>query len=103
MNGRQANLENTISSGEELVEQQHFASEDIRNRINEVRQEWTHLSDLAEKRRTKLKEAEDLYQVSHQHVENLSSIPDSSKSLLIFIPIVLGKYGSLRLIMLPSD
>ena len=63
MNGRQMNLDNTIAGGEELVAQQHFASEDIRNRINEVRQEWISVTKLAEKRRTKLKEAEDLYQV----------------------------------------
>jgi len=63
MNGRQVNMDNTIAAGEELVAEQHFASEDIRNRINDVRQEWINVTELAEKRRTKLKEAEDLYQV----------------------------------------
>ena len=63
MNGRQVNLDNTISSGEELVKENHFASDDIRNRINEVRQEWNNITDLAEKRRTKLQDAEALYQV----------------------------------------
>ncbi|XP_076810469.1 spectrin beta chain, non-erythrocytic 1-like isoform X3 [Clavelina lepadiformis] len=62
MKGRKSALENTVASGEELIKQDHFASDDIRSRINSISEQWENLEQLATARRTRLQEAENLYQ-----------------------------------------
>lgn len=63
MTGRRANLDNVIGIGENLIKEDHFASDDIQSRIDEVLREWNNISDLAKKRRERLAEVEALYQV----------------------------------------
>ncbi|XP_077975326.1 spectrin beta chain, non-erythrocytic 1-like isoform X4 [Styela clava] len=62
MAGRKMIKDQSIKAGELLLEQEHFASDEIRSRISEVEQQWENLDDLAKERRKKLEQANDLYQ-----------------------------------------
>nr|CAB3266546.1 spectrin beta chain, non-erythrocytic 1-like [Phallusia mammillata] len=62
MNGRKTMLTNTVAVGEQLIEQKHFASDDISSRISETHEEWNNLEKLTADRRGRLQDAKDLYQ-----------------------------------------
>lgn len=56
-------LQQTIAGGEELVTQDHYASDEIKTRINDGMAQWDNLEELAEQRKKKLEEANNLCQV----------------------------------------
>lgn len=62
-------LDQSIKAGELLVEQEHFASDDIQEKIKDVEQQWKNLEDLAKARRKRLGEASDIYQVIENNIE----------------------------------
>nr|XP_026689485.1 spectrin beta chain, non-erythrocytic 1 isoform X2 [Ciona intestinalis] len=62
MKGRKAMLANTISVGEDLIKEDHFASEDIQKHISDINEQWENLEQLADGRNELLKEANKLYQ-----------------------------------------
>lgn len=64
MAGRKTMLDQSIKSGEELINQDHFASNEIKDRINEVKEQWQSLEALAKMRRKKLEDASELFQVT---------------------------------------
>uniref|UniRef100_H2ZPE1 Spectrin beta chain n=1 Tax=Ciona savignyi TaxID=51511 RepID=H2ZPE1_CIOSA len=61
MNGRKAMLANAIAVGEDLISEDHFASQDIAKHISDINEQWKNLEELAEARNELLR-ANKLYQ-----------------------------------------
>jgi spectrin beta len=60
--GHESTLQVSISGGEELVQQGHFGSERIQQRIMEVTEMWGALIDLMDARKKRLTDAVDFHQ-----------------------------------------
>ena len=58
-------LKSAVNVGEQLVEEKHFASSDIKERIAEIHSEWKGLEEAKRNRWNKLQNAKSLYQVGH--------------------------------------
>lgn len=56
-------LNSVIVVGEDLINAQHFGSDKIKQRIDEIAEAWKHLMDFAAYRRKRLLEAVDFHQV----------------------------------------
>ena len=67
MKGRQPQCEEVCRVGENLVNSRHYASNDIRLRINSLREKWQRLRDLVAQRRTRLEDAAESHQVSNHY------------------------------------
>ena len=65
MQARQPYCERICQSGEELISNKHYASRDIRQRINSLRDKWKKLQELASMRRTRLDDAFESHQVTN--------------------------------------
>ncbi|KAJ8913948.1 hypothetical protein NQ315_015185 [Exocentrus adspersus] len=59
----ESQLEAALGVGEELINGGHFGAEKIQERLNEIRDAWKHLLDLAAYRRKRLEEAVDYHQL----------------------------------------
>ncbi|KAM6956795.1 spectrin beta chain, non-erythrocytic 1-like isoform 2-T2 [Aplochiton taeniatus] len=57
MSGRAAHLQQTIRQGDQLVADNHFGSDKIRERIHDIREQWAALEALSAVRKTRLQEA----------------------------------------------
>ncbi|KAJ1156330.1 hypothetical protein NDU88_009054 [Pleurodeles waltl] len=62
MSGRSGNFRQTIREGEEMIKEDHFGSEKIRERINDIEEQWASLEQLSAIRKKHLKEAASLHQ-----------------------------------------
>ena len=60
--GHESALQVSISGGDELIQQGHFGSEKIQERIQEVTERWTHLINLMDDRKRRLTDAVDFHQ-----------------------------------------
>ncbi|XP_069033280.1 spectrin beta chain, non-erythrocytic 1 isoform X1 [Embiotoca jacksoni] len=57
MSGRAAHLQQTIKQGEELVANDHFGADKIRERIQDIQEQWAALERLSAVRKARLQEA----------------------------------------------
>ena len=64
MKARFSHCEAVCSSGEQLIQNNHYARRDIQARINSLRDKWQKLLDLSSKRRVRLDDAYESHQVT---------------------------------------
>ncbi|KAM6996873.1 spectrin beta chain, non-erythrocytic 1 isoform 2-T2 [Tautogolabrus adspersus] len=57
MSGRAAHLQQTIKQGEELVANNHFGADKIKERIQDIQEQWAALERLSAVRKARLQEA----------------------------------------------
>ncbi|KAK2824698.1 hypothetical protein Q5P01_021873 [Channa striata] len=57
MSGRAAHLQQTIKQGEELVANNHFGADKIKERIQDIQEQWAALERLSAVRKARLEEA----------------------------------------------
>ncbi|XP_066553312.1 spectrin beta chain, non-erythrocytic 1 isoform X1 [Amia ocellicauda] len=62
MSGRSGHLQQTIREGEEMVSNDHFGSDKIRERISDIQEQWANLERLSAVRKQRLEEACSLHQ-----------------------------------------
>lgn len=62
MSGRSGHFEQAIKEGEDMIAEEHFGSEKIRERIIYIREQWAHLEQLSAIRKKRLEEALLLHQ-----------------------------------------
>ncbi|XP_057627267.1 spectrin beta chain, non-erythrocytic 1 isoform X2 [Chionomys nivalis] len=62
MSGRSAHFEQAIKEGEDMIAEEHFGSEKIRERITYIREQWANLEQLSAIRKKRLEEASLLHQ-----------------------------------------
>uniref|UniRef100_K7FYR6 Spectrin beta chain n=2 Tax=Pelodiscus sinensis TaxID=13735 RepID=K7FYR6_PELSI len=62
MSGRSGNFQQAIKEGEDMVAEEHFGSEKIRERIKDMREQWANLELLSAIRKKRLEEASLLHQ-----------------------------------------
>ncbi|XP_012379042.1 spectrin beta chain, non-erythrocytic 1 isoform X2 [Dasypus novemcinctus] len=62
MSGRSSHFEQAIKEGEDMIAEEHFGSEKIRERIVYIREQWANLEQLSAIRKTRLEEASLLHQ-----------------------------------------
>lgn len=68
MQARYHRCEQFCNIGQQLVNNGHFASKDIKNRIKNIQERWQKLRELAAKRKTRLDDAAESHQVRHTHI-----------------------------------
>ena len=66
LSGRHAELMENCQVGEDLIKANHTGSSQIRERIDNVKDSWERLQELAAARKKRLQEALDMYQVGSQ-------------------------------------
>ncbi|KAG8443698.1 hypothetical protein GDO86_009029 [Hymenochirus boettgeri] len=62
MSGRSGHLLQTIKEGEEMIAEDHFGSEKIRERINDIQEQWANLESLSARRKKRLEETSSFHQ-----------------------------------------
>ncbi|XP_069464336.1 spectrin beta chain, non-erythrocytic 1 isoform X2 [Ambystoma mexicanum] len=62
MSGRSGHFRQTIREGEEMIRDEHFGSEKIRERITDIEEQWANLEHLSAIRKNHLQEASSLHQ-----------------------------------------
>uniref|UniRef100_A0A9L0SSS3 Spectrin beta chain n=1 Tax=Equus caballus TaxID=9796 RepID=A0A9L0SSS3_HORSE len=62
MSGRSSHFEQAIKEGEDMITEEHFGSEKIRERIIYIREQWANLEQLSAIRKKRLEEALLLHQ-----------------------------------------
>eukprot|EP00069_Balaena_mysticetus_P007226 bmy_19123T0 len=62
MSGRSGHFEQAIKEGEDMIAEEHFGSEKIRERIAYIHEQWAHLEQLSAIRKKRLEEASLLHQ-----------------------------------------
>uniref|UniRef100_A0A3B3VDV9 Spectrin beta chain, non-erythrocytic 1 n=1 Tax=Poecilia latipinna TaxID=48699 RepID=A0A3B3VDV9_9TELE len=62
MSGRAAHLQQTVRQGQQLVDDNHFGAEKIKERIQDIQDQWATLERLSAVRKTRLQEACNLHQ-----------------------------------------
>ncbi|XP_023559320.1 spectrin beta chain, non-erythrocytic 1 isoform X6 [Octodon degus] len=62
MSGRSGHFEQAIREGEDMIAEEHFGSEKIRERIIYIREQWANLEQLSAVRKKRLEEASLLHQ-----------------------------------------
>nr|XP_012633267.1 spectrin beta chain, non-erythrocytic 1 isoform X3 [Microcebus murinus] len=62
MSGRSGHFEQAIKEGEDMITEEHFGSEKIRERIIYIREQWANLEQLSAIRKKRLEEASLLHQ-----------------------------------------
>uniref|UniRef100_A0A6Q2XCD5 Spectrin beta chain n=1 Tax=Esox lucius TaxID=8010 RepID=A0A6Q2XCD5_ESOLU len=62
LSGRAGHLQQTIKQGEELVAADHFGADKIRERIQDIQEQWAALERLSAVRKARLEEACNLHQ-----------------------------------------
>ncbi|XP_073195261.1 spectrin beta chain, non-erythrocytic 1 isoform X2 [Lepidochelys kempii] len=62
MSGRSGNFQQAIKEGEDMIAEEHFGSEKIRERIKDMREQWANLEQLSAIRKKRLEEASLLHQ-----------------------------------------
>ncbi|XP_074019070.1 spectrin beta chain, non-erythrocytic 1 [Numenius arquata] len=62
MSGRSGHFQQAIKEGEDMIAEEHFGSEKIRERIKDIREQWANLEQLSAIRKKRLEEAALLHQ-----------------------------------------
>ncbi|XP_061600718.1 LOW QUALITY PROTEIN: spectrin beta chain, non-erythrocytic 1-like [Cololabis saira] len=62
MTGRSAHLQQSVRQGDELVAEQHFGADKIKERILDIQEQWAALERLSAVRKARLQEACNLHQ-----------------------------------------
>ncbi|XP_038607716.1 spectrin beta chain, non-erythrocytic 1 isoform X3 [Tachyglossus aculeatus] len=62
MSGRSGHFEQAIKEGEDMIAEEHFGAEKIRERIGYIREQWANLEQLSAVRKKRLEEASLLHQ-----------------------------------------
>ncbi|NWX86000.1 SPTB2 protein, partial [Nothoprocta ornata] len=62
MSGRSGHFQQAIKEGEEMIAEEHFGSEKIKERIKDIREQWANLEQLSAIRKKRLEEASLLHQ-----------------------------------------
>uniref|UniRef100_A0A6I8R128 Spectrin beta chain n=1 Tax=Xenopus tropicalis TaxID=8364 RepID=A0A6I8R128_XENTR len=62
MSGRSGHLLQTIKEGEEMIAEDHFGSEKIRERIKDIQEQWANLEHLSAIRKKRLEDTTSSYQ-----------------------------------------
>ncbi|XP_009286726.1 PREDICTED: spectrin beta chain, non-erythrocytic 1 isoform X4 [Aptenodytes forsteri] len=62
MSGRSGHFQQAIKEGEDMIAEEHFGSEKIRERIKDIRGQWANLEQLSAIRKKRLEEASLLHQ-----------------------------------------
>ncbi|NWU66799.1 SPTB2 protein, partial [Pterocles burchelli] len=62
MSGRSGHFQQAIKEGEDMIAEEHFGSEKIRERIKDIREQWANLEQLFAIRKKRLEEASLLHQ-----------------------------------------
>ncbi|XP_025057358.1 spectrin beta chain, non-erythrocytic 1 isoform X1 [Alligator sinensis] len=62
MSGRSGHFQQTIKEGEDMIAEEHFGSEKIKERIKDIREQWANLEQLSAIRKKRLEEASLLHQ-----------------------------------------
>uniref|UniRef100_A0A663N1U1 Spectrin beta, non-erythrocytic 1 n=1 Tax=Athene cunicularia TaxID=194338 RepID=A0A663N1U1_ATHCN len=62
MSGRSGHFQQAIKEGEDMIVEEHFGSEKIRERIKDIREQWANLEQLSAIRKKRLEEASLLHQ-----------------------------------------
>ncbi|MGH0172127.1 UNVERIFIED_CONTAM: hypothetical protein FKN15_000244 [Acipenser sinensis] len=62
MSGRYTHLQQTIREGEDMISDDHFGSDKIRERIMDIKEQWANLEQLSAIRKKRLQEASNLHQ-----------------------------------------
>uniref|UniRef100_A0A7M4F886 Spectrin beta chain n=1 Tax=Crocodylus porosus TaxID=8502 RepID=A0A7M4F886_CROPO len=62
MSGRSGHFQQTIKEGEDMIAEEHFGSEKIKERIKDIREQWANLEQLSAVRKKRLEEASLLHQ-----------------------------------------
>ncbi|XP_028927665.1 spectrin beta chain, non-erythrocytic 1 isoform X3 [Ornithorhynchus anatinus] len=62
MSGRSGHFEQAIKEGEDMIAEEHFGAEKIRERIGYIREQWANLEQLSAIRKKRLEEASLLHQ-----------------------------------------
>ncbi|KAM9257685.1 spectrin beta chain, non-erythrocytic 1 [Cariama cristata] len=62
MSGRSGHFQQAIKEGEDMIAEEHFGSEKIRERIKDIREQWANLEQLSAIRKKRLEEASLLHQ-----------------------------------------
>ncbi|KAM4771567.1 spectrin beta chain, non-erythrocytic 1 isoform 1-T1 [Rhinophrynus dorsalis] len=62
MSGRSGHLLQTIKEGEEMIAEDHFGSEKIRQRIQDIQEQWANLEQLSAIRKKRLEETSSFHQ-----------------------------------------
>ncbi|XP_077190308.1 spectrin beta chain, non-erythrocytic 1 isoform X2 [Paroedura picta] len=62
MSGRSSHFQQAVKEGEDMIAEDHFGSEKIRERINDIQNQWANLEQLSAIRKKRLEEASLLHQ-----------------------------------------
>ncbi|XP_015276703.1 PREDICTED: spectrin beta chain, non-erythrocytic 1 isoform X2 [Gekko japonicus] len=62
MSGRSSHFQQAVKEGEGMIAEDHFGSEKIRERINDIQSQWANLEQLSAIRKKRLEEASLLHQ-----------------------------------------
>ncbi|XP_019363607.1 PREDICTED: spectrin beta chain, non-erythrocytic 1 isoform X2 [Gavialis gangeticus] len=62
MSGRSGHFQQTVKEGEDMIAEEHFGSEKIKERIRDIREQWANLEQLSAIRKKRLEEASLLHQ-----------------------------------------
>ncbi|NXJ52681.1 SPTB2 protein, partial [Spizaetus tyrannus] len=62
MSGRSGHFQQAIKEGEDMIAEEHFGSEKIRERIKDIQEQWANLEQLSAIRKKRLEEASLLHQ-----------------------------------------
>ncbi|KYO23593.1 spectrin beta chain, non-erythrocytic 1 isoform X2 [Alligator mississippiensis] len=62
MSGRSGHFQQTVKEGEDMIAEEHFGSEKIKERIKDIREQWANLEQLSAIRKKRLEEASLLHQ-----------------------------------------
>nr|XP_033794885.1 spectrin beta chain, non-erythrocytic 1 isoform X2 [Geotrypetes seraphini] len=62
MSGRCGHFQQTIREGEDMIAEEHFGSEKIRERIKDIQKQWDNLAQLSAIRKTRLEDASSVHQ-----------------------------------------
>lgn len=62
MSGRSGHFQQAVKEGEDMIAENHFGSEKIRERISDIQNQWANLEQLSSIRKKRLEEASLLHQ-----------------------------------------
>ena len=63
ISGHESSIDNVKSQGQELIDNNHFASDDIQQQLLELQSRWRELKLLADRRTQKLKDSQEAQKV----------------------------------------
>lgn len=68
LNARHVHLQSMLKSGQELIDAGNLGSDKIKQRIDDINEDWNNLMQLSAARKNRLLEVVDYYQVRHVYL-----------------------------------